>query len=122
MPVNHFYPVILAGGRGTRFWPRSRARAAKQVLALDPLTLAIRAAFQVPAGTAVVSSPAVTLDGTVVFGSDDGVLYALRYADDAFTLRWTFATAGPIRSSPAIGTDGTIVVGSEDVHVYALRP
>ncbi|MCI0355270.1 MAG: NTP transferase domain-containing protein [Acidobacteria bacterium] len=32
----HFYPVILAGGRGTRFWPRSRARAAKQVLALDP--------------------------------------------------------------------------------------
>ncbi len=33
---SHFYPVILAGGRGTRFWPRSRARAAKQVLALDP--------------------------------------------------------------------------------------
>ncbi len=32
----HFYPVILAGGRGTRFWPRSRARAPKQVLALDP--------------------------------------------------------------------------------------
>jgi len=34
--LSHFYPVILAGGRGTRFWPRSRARAAKQVLALDP--------------------------------------------------------------------------------------
>jgi mannose-1-phosphate guanylyltransferase len=28
------YPVILAGGRGTRFWPRSRQRLAKQVLAL----------------------------------------------------------------------------------------
>ena len=27
-----FYPVILAGGRGTRFWPRSRRRNAKQVL------------------------------------------------------------------------------------------
>ncbi len=36
MSLPHFYPVILAGGRGTRFWPRSRARAAKQVLALDP--------------------------------------------------------------------------------------
>lgn len=36
MKQAHFYPVILAGGRGTRFWPRSRARAAKQVLALDP--------------------------------------------------------------------------------------
>lgn len=35
MDKQHFYPVILAGGRGTRFWPRSRRRAAKQVLALD---------------------------------------------------------------------------------------
>jgi mannose-1-phosphate guanylyltransferase len=32
---HHFYPVILAGGRGTRFWPRSRKRSAKQVLALE---------------------------------------------------------------------------------------
>lgn len=34
MKVN-FHPVILAGGRGTRFWPRSRKKLAKQVLALD---------------------------------------------------------------------------------------
>jgi mannose-1-phosphate guanylyltransferase len=32
---HRFYPVILAGGSGTRFWPRSRRRLAKQVLALD---------------------------------------------------------------------------------------
>ncbi len=31
----HFYPVILAGGRGTRFWPLSRKRRAKQLLPLD---------------------------------------------------------------------------------------
>ena len=30
-----FRPVILAGGSGTRFWPRSRRKHAKQVLALD---------------------------------------------------------------------------------------
>jgi mannose-1-phosphate guanylyltransferase len=30
-----FYPVILAGGRGTRFWPLSRKRRAKQLLTLD---------------------------------------------------------------------------------------
>ena len=30
-----FAPVILAGGSGTRFWPRSRKANAKQVLALD---------------------------------------------------------------------------------------
>jgi mannose-1-phosphate guanylyltransferase len=31
----NFCPVILAGGRGTRFWPLSRKRHAKQLLALD---------------------------------------------------------------------------------------
>src|SRR5437868_6960750 len=35
MAVKNFYPVILAGGRGTRFWPLSRKRHAKQLLALD---------------------------------------------------------------------------------------
>ena len=35
MKASTFYPVILAGGSGTRFWPRSRRRRAKQVLALD---------------------------------------------------------------------------------------
>lgn len=30
-----FYPIILAGGRGTRFWPLSRKRMAKQLLALN---------------------------------------------------------------------------------------
>jgi mannose-1-phosphate guanylyltransferase len=32
---NNFYPVVLAGGRGTRFWPLSRRKRAKQLLALD---------------------------------------------------------------------------------------
>ena len=35
MSKANFYPVILAGGRGTRFWPLSRRRRAKQLLALD---------------------------------------------------------------------------------------
>jgi len=32
---SNFYPMILAGGRGTRFWPLSRRRRSKQLLALD---------------------------------------------------------------------------------------
>lgn len=35
MAKTTFHPVILAGGRGTRFWPLSRQRRAKQLLALD---------------------------------------------------------------------------------------
>lgn len=33
--IESFYPVILAGGRGTRFWPLSRKRRAKQLLPLN---------------------------------------------------------------------------------------
>jgi mannose-1-phosphate guanylyltransferase len=33
--IGNFYPVILAGGRGTRFWPLSRKRRAKQLLPLN---------------------------------------------------------------------------------------
>lgn len=32
MATENYYGLILAGGRGTRFWPRSRRRKAKQVL------------------------------------------------------------------------------------------
>ena len=32
MPKPNFYGLIMAGGRGTRFWPRSRRAHAKQVL------------------------------------------------------------------------------------------
>ncbi len=32
MAKHNYYGLILAGGRGTRFWPRSRKRHAKQVL------------------------------------------------------------------------------------------
>lgn len=35
MAKSTFHPVILAGGRGTRFWPLSRKKRAKQLLALD---------------------------------------------------------------------------------------
>src|SRR3974390_2499600 len=31
---SHHYGLILAGGRGTRFWPRSRKHSAQQVLNL----------------------------------------------------------------------------------------
>src|SRR2546421_8019300 len=34
-PIPKFYAIILAGGRGTRFWPLSRKRRAKQLLVLD---------------------------------------------------------------------------------------
>src|SRR6202045_4277138 len=34
MPNQHYHGLILAGGRGTRFWPLSRRNRAKQVLSV----------------------------------------------------------------------------------------
>jgi mannose-1-phosphate guanylyltransferase len=45
MNVPRLVPVILAGGSGTRFWPRSRRRRAKQVLALDGTRTMIQQTF-----------------------------------------------------------------------------
>ncbi len=33
--LENFFPVLMAGGSGTRFWPRSRRARAKQVLSLQ---------------------------------------------------------------------------------------
>jgi len=75
----------------------------------------------------VSSSPAISSDGIVYFGSDDGNVYAL---DGQTGPRkslfkrskpiWKFNTGGRVKSSPAIGADGTVFVGSCDGRVYAL--
>ena len=89
----------------------------------------LRWTFTIPSGAAINSSPAVTRDGTILFGADDGFVYGVRDLGDSAELRWAFATGGPVRSSPAVdfdrddpGNDITIYIGSNDGNVYALRP
>jgi outer membrane protein assembly factor BamB len=71
------------------------------------------------AGYSTTSSPALSPDGTLYFGSGDRKLYAVstnRY------VRWTFETGLEIKSSPAIADDGTIYFGSRDRAFYAVTP
>jgi outer membrane protein assembly factor BamB len=82
---------------------------------LDAANGAVR--FRVATRGPVRSSPAVAEDGTILFGSDDGVLRALSASG---ALRWSFATGGPIRSSPAVDATGAVVFGSQDDSLYAL--
>ena len=57
-------------------------------------------------------------DGTVLFGSHDGQLYAV--GRDGM-MRWSYATSDIIFSSPAVAHDGTTYIGSDDDHLYAMR-
>lgn len=65
------------------------------------------------------SSPALSPDGTLYFGSGDHRLYAV--STDRY-IKWSFETGLQIKSSPAIADDGTVYFGSRDRKFYAIDP
>jgi len=69
----------------------------------------------------VHSSPVVSADGTVYFGSYDRKVYAVHGATGAE--KWEFITGGLVLSSPALGPDGIVYIGSgsPDNKLYALQ-
>jgi len=69
------------------------------------------------AGNWIRTAPALAQDGTIVFGGDDGYLYAL---NPDGTERWRFATGGAIWRGPSIGADGTIYVTCGGGTLFAL--
>ncbi len=76
-----------------------------------------RIKWSFPTGQRIVSSPAWS-DGMVVFGSDDGNVYAV----DAATgrQRWMHRTGGPVSSSPAVA-GGKVFALSYDGRLHALN-
>ena len=85
------------------------------------LTIAASGSFKwsFATGGSIYSSPAIALDGSIYFGSDDGKLYAL-HPDGSED--WNYTTGDMVRSAPAIGADGSIYFGSDDNKLYALNP
>lgn len=63
------------------------------------------------------SSPAVSGDGNIYFGAENGKLYAL---DRNGSLLWDFQTYGAVRTSPSIDSSGNIHFGSDDGSVYCV--
>lgn len=66
------------------------------------------------------SSPAIDLNGNIIFGSHDEFVYSL-YPNNG-TLKWRYKTSSWVHGSPTIGIDGTIYIGSDDDYLYALYP
>jgi len=77
--------------------------------------------FALPSNTrwnGIRSSPAAW-DSTVVFGADDGVLYALQAKNGV--VKWAYPAGAPIAAPPAISSTG-VVVGTIAGRVVALHP
>ena len=70
-------------------------------------------------GDVKYSSPAVDINGNVVFGSVDKNLYVVSAEGNLIS---KYQTGGYVESSPVIGSDGTIYFCSYDKFVYALDP
>jgi outer membrane protein assembly factor BamB len=90
--------------------------------AVDRADGSVRWVFR--AGGSIRSSPAVATGGendVVVFGADDGLVYAVEDGGDEPLLLWTFDTGAPVGSaSPSIGNDGTVYIGNEDGVLHAI--
>jgi len=71
-------------------------------------------------GLGARTTPALTRDGLVLVGAEDGAIYGLHVADGREGFR--VQTALPVRSSACIDADGWIYVGSQDDQVRALDP
>ncbi|MEJ2746695.1 MAG: PQQ-binding-like beta-propeller repeat protein [Anaerolineae bacterium] len=94
--------------------------------ALDPHTGKTR--WKYKTNDHIYSSAALLEDGretkSIIFGSTDGILYAL---NSQGKLQWQYDTGAPIRSSPVIGrapageTGQIVYFGNGDGKVYALN-
>ena len=67
----------------------------------------------------VLTSPAISADGTIYVGSSNHGFYAL-HRDG--TKKWAIDTGASVDSSPAIGVDGTIYVVFNSSKLCALNP
>ncbi|MFC1651056.1 PQQ-binding-like beta-propeller repeat protein [Candidatus Latescibacterota bacterium] len=78
------------------------------------------------AESCVNSSPAVDINGTIYFASDNGVLFAV---NSDGVLKWKYETGTPLHLaginfghvSPSIGPDGRIYIGLFDGYFYAIN-
>jgi outer membrane protein assembly factor BamB len=85
------------------------------MIAVDIINRTIRWEFET--GGIVRSSP-VIVGSAVIFGSEDGSLYALDSATGEKL--WDFPTGGKVVSSPTF-SNGVVYVTSHDGNLYAIE-
>ena len=71
-------------------------------------------------GGKIHSTPAIGEDGTIFFGSDNDIVYALEPGSGTNSIRWRVKTKNHVSSSPVIGVTGDIYIGAENARLYCF--
>ncbi len=110
----HRYALILAGGRGTRFWPRSRKASAKQVLDLTGAGPLIRL-------TVERLLPLVEAQNILVLTSGE-LCEAVRRLLPEIPRRQILAEPAGRNTAPAIGLGAKILLDRDPQAVMGVFP
>jgi mannose-1-phosphate guanylyltransferase len=111
---SHHYGLILAGGRGTRFWPRSRKRSAKQVLNVVGDRTLIQA-------TVDRIAPVIPPERLWILTNDHLRDTILRQLPE-IPRRQVLAEPAPRNTAPAIGLAARILHGIDPDAVMGVFP
>lgn len=104
----HDAAAVASGGSGV-----GNTRSGPQRVQL------LAVAWSYRAGAPLAAPPAIAPDGTVVVGSVDGYLHALR-RDGSF--RWGYTLRGPLVGRPVIAPSGQVFAAAKPDGLYALDP
>lgn len=74
--------------------------------------------MHLPSNSGLSDAPAPSQRGCILPCLADNYVYALYTADGS--LRWQYATTGPVRGSAGLSTDGYTGIGSEDGYFYVF--
>jgi outer membrane protein assembly factor BamB len=121
--TDNFTPVV--GENGIVYAAGATGASTGKLTALNKTTGAVIWEFSDTGSLdAVRTTPAIAPDGTIYFGSKDGLLYAV---NPDGSKKWTFpipvASDDPVGySSPTIGSEGVVYIGSSsDNKLYAVN-
>ena len=101
-------------------WPmygRNQLHTSNSPFLMNPLTDG-KLRWKLFMGSQIQSSPSIGTDGTIYFGTDAGLVYAVSSTGEVI---WKYQTRGAVISTPALSQKDMIFFGSWDKKLYALR-
>src|SRR5215469_9260247 len=110
-------PAIASEGLAAAVWPMLGSSVGHDSLSgfQGPNTNQLAWKFSTNAG--IDGGPAIDVDGTVFFGSDNGGFFAV---DQTGHLRWSVKTLTPVVGVPALARGGKVYVATTSGVLYAF--